>query len=102
MSTLGVVGGGRVHLAELPHDLGALTRLEQLHASGCDLLALPASLGGLEALHTLHAARNRLSDLPPSLSRLTRYAHPGRTSSPCATKARGRVRTESALCWSAA
>ena len=79
-------------IAELPHDIGALTRLEQLYASGCALVTLPASIGGLEELRTLHAANNRLSDLPRSISLLAQYvSRPRRLQKPITRRRCGRA-----------
>jgi Leucine-rich repeat (LRR) protein len=51
-------------LAELPSDIGGLSRLERLSAAGNRLTALPPSLGRLTALVSLNVARNQLEILP--------------------------------------
>ena len=51
-------------LAELPVELCALTRLEELHIANNQLIGLPLEFGFLINLEKLHLQKNRIRELP--------------------------------------
>ena len=51
-------------LTELPVELCALTRLEELHIANNQLIGLPLEFGFLINLEKLHLQKNRIRELP--------------------------------------
>lgn len=58
-------------LAELPEEIGSLTKLERLTAAQNALAALPGSFTALKSLAVLRLSKNKFSSIPEHLNACT-------------------------------
>jgi Leucine-rich repeat (LRR) protein len=58
-------------LAELPEEIGSLSRLERLSASQNALIGLPPSIKNLKSLAVLRLSKNKFSSIPDQLGACT-------------------------------